>query len=87
MKRIQHSKGYYESIGFTSEEAARMMTGETIAGAIERQGGYYQVGNISFPQAISAGHAVKLYQLNFEYAGQRVQKMTIKRGVPWVVNE
>ena len=78
---------YYMAIGFTAEEAERMLIGETINGAIQRQGGFYQVGNVTFPQAISGDHAIKLYELITEYKGELVRKLTIKNGVKWVVTE
>lgn len=61
---------------YTQEEQDRMNLGSTINGAIERQGGYYQVGNCPFPQAISTEHAVKLYHENFTYNGEPIKFMT-----------
>lgn len=61
---------------YTQEEQAMMDKGRTFNQAIAEQGGYFQVGNTPFPQAISAEHAVKLYHENFGYKSEPVRKMS-----------
>lgn len=57
---------------FTQEEKGVMDAGRTFSEARQAIGGIWTVGNIQFPQAISAEHAIKLYSTTFPYNNEPV---------------
>lgn len=69
-------KADWIKMGFSETEADMMLIGSTFKEAIERQGKVFYVGYVGFPQALSAEHAIKLYEMSGQYNGEPITEKT-----------
>lgn len=72
-------------IEYTQAEDFYMRKGRTAFDALVEQGCVYRVGNVEYPQAISAAHALKIYANTFGWEGEKVNLLRPIPGGGWYI--